>query len=78
MILNWHKFQSIIIDKKKWNHANKIIKIDEKQIEVSSTVKRLAVQTDNKLSFNLYITKRCRAAANQSNVLVRLKKFSLF
>lgn len=52
-----------------------IIKIHEKHIKVSSSVKRLGDQKDHKLSFNLYITNICKSTANQANVLIRLKKF---
>ena len=42
----------------------KIIKIDNKVIKVKSSVKRLSVQTDAELNFDLHIANICRSAAN--------------
>ena len=56
--------QGIIIDKKKQNHTAEYISIDQKNINTSSSVKLLGVHIDDKLNFNLHITKTCRYAAN--------------
>ena len=64
MIVNWGKFQGIIIDKKKENHTAEYISIDQKNIKTSSSVKLLRVHVDDKLHFNPHITKVCRSAAN--------------
>ena len=46
MILNPGKFQAIILDKKKNNHTQEMIKIDNKALKVKSSVKLLGVQID--------------------------------
>ena len=75
MIINPGKFQAIILDKKKNNHTQEIIKIDKNAVKVKSSVKLLGVQTDAELNFNLHIANICRSAANLLNALIRLKKF---
>ena len=75
MIVNRGKFQAIILDKKKTNHRQETIKIDNKAVKVKASVKLLGVQTDAELNFNLHIANICRSAANQLNALIRLRKF---
>ena len=75
MIVNPGKFQAIIIDKKKKCHTNETLKIGDKIIKASSSVKLLGVQIDDQLNFNLHISNICRSAANQLNALIRLKLF---
>ena len=70
--------QGIIIDKKKQNHTAEYISIDQKNIKTSSSVKLLGVHIDDKLNFNLHITKICRSAANQLHALIRLRMFLNF
>ena len=72
MIVNPGNFQGIIIDKKKQNYAAEYISIDQKNMKTSSSVKNLGVHIDDKLNFNLLITKICRSAANQLHALIRL------
>ena len=67
------KFPGITIDKKKQNHTVEYISIDQKNIKTSSSVKLLGLHIDNKLNFNLYITKICRSAANQLHALIKLR-----
>ena len=78
MILNPGKFQGIIIDKKKQNHNAEYISIDQKNIKTSSSVKLLGVHIDDKLNFNLHITKIFRSAANQLHTLINLWMFLNF
>ena len=78
MIVNPKKFQGIIFDKKKQNHTAEYISIDQKNINTSSSVKLLGVHIDDKLNFNLHITKICRSAANQLHALIRLRMFLNF
>ena len=78
LIVNPWKFQGIIIDKKKQNHTVEYISIDHKNIKTSSSIKLLGVHIDNKLNFNLHITKICRSAANQLHALIRLRMFLYF
>ena len=70
--------QGIIINKKKQNHTEKYISIDQKNTRTSSSVKLLGVQIDDKLNFNLHITKICRSASNQLYTLIRLQMFLNF
>ena len=65
MIVNPGKFQAIILDKKKTNHTQGTIKIENKAVMVKSSVKLLGVQIDAELNFNLRIANICRSAANQ-------------
>ena len=64
--------QGIITGKKKQNHTAEYINIDQKNIKTSSSIKLLGVHTDNKLNFNLHITKICRSTANQLFALSHL------
>ena len=78
MIVNPGKFQGIIIDEKKQNHTAEYISIDQKNIKTLSSIKLLGVHIDDKLNFNLHITKICRSAANQLHALIRLRMFLNF
>ena len=78
MILNLGKFRGIIINKNKQNHTAEYISINQKNIKTSSSVKLLGVHIDDKLNFNLHITKICRYAANQHHGLIRLRMFLNF
>ena len=49
LLLNPGKFQAIIIDKRKQDHAYEIFKICSKEIKVTSQVKFLGVEINNKL-----------------------------
>ena len=75
MIVNPGMFQAIILDKKKTNHTQETIKIDNKAVKVRSSVKLLGAQIDTELNFSLHIANVCRSAANQLNTLIRLRKF---
>ena len=78
MMVNLEKYRGIVIDKKKQNHTAEYISIDQKNIKTSSSVKLLGVHIDDKLNFNLHITKICRYAANQLHGLIRLRMFLNF
>ena len=51
-IVNPRKFQTIMLNKKKTNHTQEIIKIDNKAVKVKSSVKLLGFQIDAELNFN--------------------------
>ena len=70
MIVNPKKFQGIIFNKKKQNHTAEYISVDQKNIKTSSSVKLLGVHIDDKLNFNLHITKICRSTASQLHALI--------
>ena len=69
VIVNPGKFQGIIIDKKKQNHIAEYISIDLKNIKTWPSVTLLGVHIDDKLNFDLHITKICRSAAKQLHAL---------
>ena len=75
MIVNPGKFQTIVIDKRKQDHTNEIFKIGSKEIKVTSQVKLLGVEIDNKLNFEQHINRICKSATNQLNAVIRLKRF---
>ena len=78
MMVSPGKFQAIMIDKKKKCYTNETLKIGDKIIKASSSVKLLGVEIDNQLNFNLHISNICRSAVNQLNALIRLKSFLAF
>ena len=78
MMVNAGKFQAIITYKEKKYYTNETLKIKDKIIKPSSSVKLLGVQIDEQVSFNLYICNICRSTANQLNALIRLKRFLAF
>ena len=78
MVVSPDKFQAIILDKRKRDHADESITFDNQQIEVVSSVKLLGLQLDDKLSFNLHISNICKSAAIELNALIKLKKFMNF
>ena len=75
MIVNPEKFQDIILDKKKTNHTQETIKIDNKAVKVKSSIKLLGVQIDAELNFNLHIANICRSAASQLNAAWKVLRF---
>ena len=78
MVVNPDKFQAIILDKRKRDHTDEHITVDNQQIKVVSSVKLLGLQLDDRVDFNLHINHICKSAANQLNALIRLKKFMNF
>ena len=78
MIVNPDKFQVIIIDKKKGDHSNKNVVIDNKQIKTVPSIELLGIQLDDKLNFSPYISNICKSAANQLNAFIRLQKILSF
>ena len=75
MTVNHDKCQAILLDKRKGDHTNQHIVVDNQNIKVVSSVESLGIQIDDKLNFNLHISNICRSAANQLNALIRLKRF---
>ena len=53
----------------------KDIQIANVNIKYEDNVKLLGVELDYKLNFDMQITKMCKKAAKQLNVLQRLSKF---
>ena len=54
------------------------MEVDNQVIKSVSSVELLGIQIDDKLNFNLHISKICKSAANQLNALIRLKHFLSF
>ena len=77
-IVNPDKFQVIIIDKKKGDHTNENVVIDNKQIKTVSSVELLGIQLDDKFNCSPHMSNICKSAANQLNALIRLQKFLSF
>ena len=77
-IVNPDKFQVIIIVKKKGDHTNENVVIDNKQIKTVPSVELLGIQLDDQLNFIPHISNICKSAANQLNALIRLQKFLSF
>ena len=78
MIVNADKFQAIVLNKKRSDLANTNFHVDNQVIKSVSSVELLGIQIDEKLNFNLHISKICKSAANQLNALIRLKQFLSF
>ena len=65
-----YKFQAIILYKRKRNHSDELVTVDNQQVKTVSPVKLLSLQLDDKLNFNLYISNIFKSAANQLNALI--------
>ena len=78
MVVDPDKFQVIIIDKKKGDHTNQKVVIDNKQIKTVSSVELVGIQLDDKLNFSPNFSNICKSAANQLNALIRLQNFLSF
>ena len=78
MIVNPDKFQAIVLNKKRSDLTNTNFQVDNQVIKSVSSVDRLGIQIDDKLNFNLRISKICKFVANQLNALIRLKQFLSF
>ena len=78
MIVNRDKFQVVVLNKKRSDLTNTNFQADNQGTKSVSSVEPLGIQIDGKLNFNLHISKICKSAANQRNVLIRLKQFLCF
>ena len=78
MIVNPDKFQAIVLNKKRSDLTNTNFQVDNQVIKMVSSIELLGIQIDDKLNFNLHISKYCKSAANQLNALIRLKQFLSF
>ena len=59
------KFQVIIINKRKGDHTNENVVIDNRQIKTVPLVQILGIQLEDKLNLNPHISNICQSAANQ-------------
>ena len=78
MIINPDKFQATILDRKKSNLRNITLTIDNYTIKSLPSVELLGIHLGDKLNFNLHVSNICRSAANQLNILIRLKSYSSY
>ena len=78
MIVNPNKFQTIVLNKKRSDLTNTKFQVDTQVIKSVSSVELLGIQIDDKLNFNLHISKICKCATNQLNALIQLKQFLSF
>ena len=70
MVVTTVKFQAIILYKRKRNHSDELVTVDNQQVKIVSSVKLLSLQLDDKLNFNLYISNIFKSAAKQLNALI--------
>ena len=52
MIVNPDEFQAILLNKRKSDHTNERIVVDNQNIKVVSSVELLGIQIDDKFNFN--------------------------
>ena len=71
-IVNLHKFQTIVLYKKRSDLTKTKFHLDNQVIKLVSFVKILRIQIDDKLNFNPHISKICKSAAHELNALIRL------
>ena len=77
-ITNPDKFQALVLNKKRSYLTNTNFQVDNQVIKSVSSVELLGIQLDDKLNFNLQISKIFKSAANELNALIRLKQFLSF
>ena len=77
MIVNPDKSQVIVLNKRS-DLTNTNFKVDNQVIKLVSSVELPGIQIDDKLNFNLHISKIFKSATNQLNALIRLKQFLSF
>ena len=73
MIVNPDKLEAILLEKRKSDHTNQRIVVNNQHLKVVSSVELLGIQIDDQLNFNLHISNICRSAANQLNAVFRPK-----
>ena len=57
MTVNTDKFQVFLNDKRKQDHTNEVVQIEEQSIKAVPLVELLGIEIDDKLSFKLHISK---------------------
>ena len=75
MIINPEKFQAIVVKKNANIKDSYPLNINDLKIKYKNSVKRLGVETDNKVSFKQHISTLCNNASNQLNAIGRIQKF---
>ena len=62
MKVNFDKFREIVLNKKRSDITNTNFQVDNRVIKSVSSVELLGIQIDDKLNFNLHISKLCKSA----------------
>ena len=78
MIVNADKFQVLLIDKRKQDYTKEVVQEEEQSIKAVHSVELPGIETDDKLSLNIHISKDYDAAANQLNAMICLRNFMTF
>ena len=68
MVVNSHKFQAVMLNRKEAQAAHKLI-IDNKEIKTTNSIKLLGINIDDQLRFNEHISILCSKAGMQLNAL---------
>ena len=74
----WGQISGSFNCKRKQDHTNEVVKIEEQSIKAVPSVELLSTEIDDKLSFNLHFSKICNSAVNQLNAMTRLRNFMTF
>ena len=78
MIKKPDKFQAIVLNKKCSDLTNANFQANNQVIKSVTALEIFGIQIDDKVNFNLHISKICKSAANQLNALIKLKQFLSF
>ena len=78
MIVNADKFQVLLIDKRKQDYTKEVVQEEEQSIKAVHSVELPGIETDDKLSLNIHISKDYDSAANQLNAMICLRNFMTF
>ena len=78
MIVNADKFQVLLIDKRKQDYTKEVVQEEEQSIKAVHSVELPGIETDDKLSLNIHISKDYDSAANHLNAMICLRNFMTF
>ena len=78
MIANPDKFQAIIIKKNSKMKDSYPLNINDQKVNSENCVKRLGIETDNKLCFEQHISTLGKKANNQLTAIGRIQKYMGF
>ena len=78
MIVNADKFQVLLIDKRKQDYTKEVAQVEEQSIKAVPSVELPSIETDDKLSLSIHISKDYDSAANQLNTMICLRNFMTF
>ena len=75
MMVNPDKFQLMILQKSTKKVIQEKLQIDNNEIESENSVTLLVITIDNRLSFDVHISKLCNKSSMQLIATFRLKKY---